>query len=47
MRKPEYLTFQCHARTYMYNDYNVLYCFVTDGAKGTMHITGYVGGIEM
>ena len=47
MRKPEYLTFQCLACTIFYNDYNVLYCFVTDGAKGTMHITGYVGGIEM
>ena len=31
----------------MYNDYNVLYCFVRDGAKGTMHIRGYVRGIEM
>ena len=46
MRKPKYLTFQCHVCTIKYNDYNALYCFVRDGAKGTMHIRGYVGGIE-
>ena len=32
---------------HMYNDYNLLYCVVRDGAKGTMHIRGYVRGIEM